>query len=108
MTANQQKHINAMALYMAVRHLSHTDAANALGKNRATVKSYRRDHPECCPPKEVVEEKPKTAPRHNVISHVIPLAEPSRSSAVSSVPTMRVSLPAPPWGGTFDRNGVQA
>lgn len=46
--------------------------------------------------------------RPGTYRHIIPLAEPSRSSSAGSVPVMGVSLPKPPWGEGFEREGVKA
>ncbi len=89
--------------YMRLRHLPTAEAAHRLGKHYATVSEYRRIHPETA-----YCEAPAPVQRPGTIKLAIPMADPCRSSSVSSVPTMHVTLPAPPWGGTFERHGVKA
>ena len=103
----------AFARYASVKHLSNNDAAKALGCAAGTIKRMRSAFPELKPSAPVADlckpqRREPRAERPGIITHAIPMAEPCRSSSVSSVPVMRVSLPAPPWGGTFERNGVAA
>ena len=106
MTPHQEQLAAILAEYMAVRHLSVADAARALGRAQNTVIQYRWQHPET---DARVTLRPLAKPaREGVVQVIIPMADPCRSSSVSAVPVMRVSLPAPPWGGGFERQGVKA
>lgn len=94
------------AAYMAVKHLSHEEAAKVLQRRRQTVACYRRDHPEAGPPVEPQEAPPAPKPpRPGVVYLAIPLVEPSRSSEITACRSALVTLPAPPpWLGiTFDK-----
>lgn len=95
----------ATLAYMAVRHLPTAEAARQLGKAYQSVEEYRRNHPEAA--YNAKAGKPEKTQRPGTISLAIPIVEPSRSCAVNGERIMHVTLPAPPWGGTFERQGVQ-
>jgi len=92
--------------YMAVRHLPTAEAARQLGKAYQSVDEYRRNHPEAA--YDAKAGKPERTQRAGTISLAIPIVEPSRSCTVNGERIMHVTLPAPPWGGTFERQGVRA
>lgn len=90
------------ASYLAVSHMNDRDAATALRRSVDQVRAYRRKHPDVVQ----AEPKPIAPPRPGIYSHDVLMVDPSRSSSASGPRVMRVSLPAPPWGGGFERNGV--
>ena len=102
---NLTKHMNCMAHYMAVRHLSHEAAAKALGRSVESIRHYRYSHPSVRPD-VAVKPEPVEIARPGIIQVFIPMAEPSRSISNGGVQVMAVSLPKPPPGVTFDRQGV--
>lgn len=96
----------ATLAYLAVRHLPTAEAARQLGKKYQSVDEYRRNHPDAAYDAKAV--KPEKLQRPGTISLAIPIVEPSRACATSHERIMQVTLPAPPWGGSFERNGVRA
>lgn len=96
----------ATLAYLAVRHLPTAEAARQLGKAYQSVDEYRRNHPDAAFDARAV--KPERTVRPGTISLAIPIVEPSRSCTVNAERVMQVTLPAPPWGGSFDRQGVRA
>ena len=86
--------------YIAVRHLPADKAAVALGCLPSTVRQYRKYNP-------ATSHVPGPAqPRHGVVQHRVASFSPSTSVTAGPPLVMCVSLPAPPWGGGFQREGA--
>lgn len=96
-----------LARYVAVKHLDHEAAAREIGVKMTTVRAFRNRNPEVRYHGEVKQET-KRQPRDmpGTIVHAVPRFDPNLAS--NARPVMPVRLPAPPWGGGFDRNGVSA
>ena len=88
--------------YAAVIHMTDADAARHLGKTVHIVRDYRARHPH-------LEYRPAPEPvtRPGIITLRMPVYEPSRAVSNREGRVMDVSLPAPPWGGLFERQGVR-
>ncbi len=89
--------------YAAFVHLDDVDAARHLGKTLQVVRAYRATHPQYA-----YRPAPEPVTRPGIISLRIPMYDPSRNVSGRAVLVMDVSLPAPPNGITFDRQGVSA
>jgi hypothetical protein len=83
--------------YATVTHMTDEAAARCLVRAVRTVRDHRLRNPD-------VQYRPKD--RSGIITLRMPMTEPSRSNSCTEARVMHVSLPAPPWGGGFDRQGV--
>ena len=92
------------AAYMAVRHMPNDAAALRLGKSRRTVAEYRRNNPATAYDHNANRPEPDRA---GTIAYMVPITEPNVAVNGSSTRWMRVTLPAPPPGVHFEREGVR-
>ena len=88
------------ARYAAVRHLPADQAALRLGISPRTVADYRANNPDAAydPVPPVV--------RPGTVQHRVAMTAPSQSATVGPAVMVRVTLPAPPAGVTFNREGA--
>ena len=86
--------------YAAVRHLPTDQAALRLGVSCHTVANYRANNP------EVSFDPGPAAVRPGTVQHKVAMVAPSQSITVNGPLMVRVTLPAPPAGITFVREGA--
>lgn len=107
---SQTQREKAVARYMAVRHLSHAAAAEAMGLSVSAVVSYRRTCPAVAQTKApVAPPMAPAAPREypGTTVHTVRVNMPYSSADTGGVRLMQIRLPTVP-GVTLTGSGARS